>query len=240
MGMLILENSVSASITGFENPTLTFRKKALNLSQMFVHAPSSMFLIESTTEYVCSGIAIGDWLLIDASRQPLVNDIVLVEQFDERYCVSWSQLYAHMKHACHGQDDLLVIGVVTVSIHHFRKPIPLPAHNSLIDIELHSLLIDVEHSTLICKADGESMRPYIFHHDLMLLERHLKPGDDDVCILALNHDLVCKRVHLSSRLLSSDNPAYPDYRVTESDYLRLHGVVRYSFRLHRDVLCTDS
>ena len=60
MGMLILENSVSASITGFENPTLTFRKKALNLSQMFVHAPSSMFLIESTTEYVCSGIAIGD------------------------------------------------------------------------------------------------------------------------------------------------------------------------------------
>ncbi|TKF29825.1 S24 family peptidase, partial [Vibrio sp. F13] len=28
--MLILESLVSASITGFENPTLTFRKQALN------------------------------------------------------------------------------------------------------------------------------------------------------------------------------------------------------------------
>ncbi|NOH36534.1 S24 family peptidase [Vibrio chagasii] len=238
--MLILENSVSASITGFENPTLTFRKQALNLNQMFVHSPSSMFLVESKGELIYAGIAIGDWLLIDASRKPLMNDIVLVEQYDEQYCVEWSQLYSHMKSTCNGQDDLLVIGVVTISIHHFRKPISLPRHDNLTEIDLHSLLIDVEYSTLICKADGESMKPYIFHHDLMLLERHLKPDEDDVCILALNHDLVCKRVHLSSRVLSSDNPAYSNYRVTESDYLRLHGVVRVSFRLHRGLLCMGS
>lgn len=238
--MILLLNSVSASITGFENPTTVYRKSALNLTDMFINSPSSMFMIESPESHVCSGISKGDWLLVDSSKQPYASDQVLIERFDEQYVRNWGKLQSVSQKYSESCDELIILGVITLSIHHFRTPPNLPNHMSLNELNFHHLLVEFEHSTVICRADGESMLPYIHHGDLILLERHIKPKENDVCILALNNDLVCKRVHLRSRYLSSDNPKFKSYKVQDADYLRLHGVVRYSFRLHRALLCTPS
>lgn len=238
--MILLLNSVSASITGFENPTTVYKKSALNLTDIFINSPSSMFMIESPEGHDCLGISKGDWLLVDSSRQPLITDNVLIERFDEQYILSWGKVQSLSKMHSETWDEMTILGVITLSIHHFRTPPNLPNHMSLNELNFHELLVESEHSTVICRADGESMLPYIHHDDLILLERHIKPKENDVCILALNNDLVCKRVQLRRRNLCSDNPYFKSYKVQDSDYLRLHGVVRYSFRLHRALLSTVS
>lgn len=225
-------------ITGFENPTTPFKKATLNLTAMFVHTPSSMALMESPADYLEAGISEGDWLLVDSSRQPLERDVVVVEHFDERFVIYWRRLRSSTK--ADDWDNLLVLGVITASVHHFRQPPVLPEHDNMNELDLHNLLVELEHATLFCRADGQSMMPHIFDGDLMLLERHIAPQDNDVCVLALNNDLVCKRVHLHSRQLSSDNPKFQTIVVSDSDYMRLHGVIRYSLRLHRPLLtCSD-
>ncbi|QFT13325.1 S24 family peptidase [Vibrio sp. THAF190c] len=233
--MIALNNTVSASITGFENPTLQFRDQALNLNELFVYSPSSQRIIHSPSNELSLGIAEGDWLLVDSSRQPLLSDVVLMLSHDESYLVKWENLRNSSTFSASDFEEIIMVGVVTMSIHHYRHPVLLPEHESMICLDLHKLLVEQEHSTVICKADGESMRPFVHSGDLLLLERHLKPNENDVCILALNNDIVCKRVHLRSRCLSSDNPKFYDYQVSDSDYLRLHGVVRYSLRLHRPI-----
>lgn len=236
--MLIIKNKVSASITGFENPTISFRKCALNLSSMFVHSPSSMRLYESPCDYLSNGVAKGDWLLVDSSRNPVLTDLLLVDFFGDKEVVSKKALL-HRESQKIDLSDLVVIGVITMSIHHFRTPSKfIPNHTDMNELDLHKLLVEREHSTLVCRADGNSMLPHIFNDDLLLLERHLNVEENDVCVLALNNDLVCKRVNCLSRTLMSDNPNFKPYKVTAGDYLRLHGVVRYSIRLHRDLLCS--
>ena len=132
-------------------------------------------------------------------------------------------------------DDLHVTGVITLSIHHFKPPPQLPWHQDLTELDLHKLVITQEHSTILCRAAGLSMLPYIWDRDILVLERHLTPENEDVIVLSLNNDLVVKRVNLHRRVLYSDNPNFKPYQINQDDYTRLHGVVRYSLRLHRPV-----
>lgn len=79
---------------------------------------------------------------MDRSLQPLLSDIVLLERFNERYILSWSKLISALSKR-YGDDwnDIIVIGVITASIHHFRKAPSLPEHADMSELDLHSLLI---------------------------------------------------------------------------------------------------
>lgn len=233
--MITLSTYVQAGITGFENPTIRFRKKSLNLQTMFVHSHSSMRIMSADNTYKKLGIAKGDWLLIDSALQPLNSDLVVFEQHGDNHIARWSLLCQHIAASGKEWDDLHVIGVVTLSIHHFRQPPLLPWHHDLTELNLHQLVITQEHSTILCRAAGLSMLPYIWDHDILVLERHLNPENEDVIVLSLNNDLVVKRVNLHSRTLYSDNPSFQPHPINQDDYTRLHGVVRYSLRLHRPV-----
>lgn len=232
--------TATASIVGFENPTNTFRKQALNLDELFVHSPASMRVVESPIDYLKAGIAQGDWLLVDSSRLPLANDVVICERFDEVFVSTWSILCAHVGRSGQDMDELRVIGVVTLSVHHFRPRGGIDEHESLSEVSLHSMLVEVEHAALFCRAQGTSMMPHVFDNDILLLERNLDVEENDVCVIVLNDDLYCKRVHQSTGVLSSDNRTFKPYRIKAEDYLRLHGVVRSSLRLHRPVACMPS
>lgn len=226
--------NVSAGISAFENPTLVHRRNLINLDKVFVHSPSSMRLIESPVSYRKQGIQKGDWLLVDEALQPLLNDVVLVQKYDEQYIIRFSELKRHYVQG--DSNDLMVVGVITVSVHHYRCPKSLPCHTSMNELSLHQLLVDREIATIFCRARGESMLPYIHDSDIMVLERHLKPCSGDIAVLALNHNLVCKRIDIERGLLYSDNPKFKTHKVdANSDYLRMHGVVRYSLRLHREI-----
>lgn len=230
-----MQISVSCGITGFENPTLPFRQELISLTQLFVHSPASSRIVVCPERYADLGIEKGDWLLVDASLTPSMTDLVLVSCIDDLSVVSWS---VSRQHFSKWEDDAVLVGVVTLSIHHFRPPSRLPDHESLSDLDLHSLLVTQEYSTLFLRADGCSMLPFVHNGDILILERHLDVAEHDAVVLALNHDLVMKRVDRSRSMLYSDNPKYPPYIVGESDYLRLHGVVSRSLRLHRDLSCT--
>lgn len=231
MGMISMNKS-NGGITGFENPCAAFQQKALNLNELFVYSKSSMKLYVSESEYLNFGIAQDDWLLVDASRQPLAQDLVLVEKYDEQFVMMFSTISANTNNIDFF-ESVTVLGVLVISIHHFRKPRELPEHESLNDLDLHHLLITQEHSTILCRAVGDSMLPFVFNNDLLLLERHLEVERHDVCVLSWNDKLVCKRVDKIRRVLWSDNPNYSPYRLSSSDFLKMHGVVSRSFRLHR-------
>lgn len=231
---MISMNKSNGGITGFENPCAAFQQKALNLNELFVYSKSSMKLYVSESEYLNFGIAQDDWLLVDASRQPLAQDLVLVEKYDEQFVMMFSTISANTNNIDFF-ESVTVLGVLVISIHHFRKPRELPEHESLTHLDIHDLLITHEHSTILCRAAGDSMLPFVFNNDLLLLERHLEVELHDVCVLSWNEQLVCKRVDKNRHVLWSDNPNYGPHNLTSNDYLKMHGVVSRSIRLHRKV-----
>ena len=225
----------SAGITGFENPCTPYLKDSLNLDDLFVHSKHSMRLVESPLTSFSLGIEVNDWLLLDAALVPLPSDVVLFEVNNE-YCIAiWSEVYRLAQINPVHFNEVNVLGVITISVHHFRKPPKLPFNENLCDINFHQLLVEREYATIFCRASGLSMLPYIHDKDILVLERHLDVNEGDVAIVAFNNDLVVKRVGLQERQLYSDNNQFKPITVNKSDYLKLHGVVRYSLRLHRSL-----
>ena len=219
---------------GFENPTLKYRKKTLNLNTLFVHSHSSMRIMSAENSYPKLNIAKADWLLIDSALQPLNSDTVIFELHGDNHIARWSTLTKHIAASSNTEwNDLHVQGVITLCVHNLRKAPPLPYHHDLNELDLHNLLITQEYSTLFCRAAGQAMLPTINDGDFLILERHLEAQSHDVAVLSLNDDLVVKRLNLQRSLLYCDNPQYPEYQTKQSDYLRLHGVVTRVLKLFR-------
>ena len=87
----------------------------------------------------------------------------------------------------------------------------------------------------LVKIDGDSMRGAgLFSGDLVIVDRGREARHGDIVIAALNGEPVCKRLHCkgSEIILQSENPAYPQRYVLESDDMTIWGVVRYSVRDH--------
>ena len=74
----------------------------------------------------------------------------------------------------------------------------------------------------------------LFSGDLVIVDRGREARHGDIVIAALNGEPVCKRLHRkgSEVILQSENPAYPQRYVLESDEMTIWGVVRYSVRDH--------
>ena len=87
----------------------------------------------------------------------------------------------------------------------------------------------------LVKIEGDSMNGAgLFSGDLVIVDRGREARHGDIVIAALNGEPVCKRLHRkgSEVILQSENPAYPQRYVLESDEMTIWGVVRYSVRDH--------
>ncbi|WP_318444909.1 S24 family peptidase [Photobacterium leiognathi] len=218
---------------GFENLTLKYRRKTLNINNLFLNSHSSMRIMSAENSYPKLNITKEDWLLIDSALTPLNSDTVIFELHGDNHIARWNLLCQHIAASGKEWDDLHVLGVITLCVHHLRPAPPLPNHHDLNELDLHNFLITQEYSTLFCRAAGQAMLPTINDGDLLILERHLEPQSHDVAVVSLNDDLVVKRLNLERGLLYCDNPQYPDYKTKPNDYLRLHGVVTRVLKLFR-------
>lgn len=87
----------------------------------------------------------------------------------------------------------------------------------------------------LVKIEGDSMiGAGLFTGDLVIVDRGREARHGDIVIAALNGEPVCKRLHCKGTevILQSENPAYPQRYVLESDEMTIWGVVRYSVRDH--------
>jgi DNA polymerase V len=87
----------------------------------------------------------------------------------------------------------------------------------------------------LVKIDGDSMiGAGLFSGDLVIVDRGREARHGDIVIAALNGEPVCKRLHCKGTevILQSENPAYPQRFILESDEMAIWGVVRYSVRDH--------
>lgn len=230
--------SVRCGITGFENPTLPFRMKRLSLTELFVHSPTSMKLVECPVRSTSLGVDKDDWLLIDTALTPGSCDTVLLRNHDELFVMKWSDAAAHFS------DDFdcetITLGVITLSIHHLLLTKPIPEHDSLSELDLDSLLNTQSYSCLLCKAEGNSMLPFVASGDLLVLDRLVEIVEGDAVILVLNNELVLKRIDRENRLLYSDNPSFETHQVNKNDKVKVHGAVRHSLKIWRKPKCLPS
>lgn len=226
--MLILQHSVSASITGFENPCAPYLDNTLNLQTLLIGSPSSTRIVPAPNNLLSQGVAKGDWLIVNAGLSPLRSDVLLARSFGDEGVVTFEHLHRLGDH-----EDVQILGVVQQSIHFYPGPRPILSHDSLLEFDLHKTLFEVEYATLLASASGDSMKPHIWDGDMMIIERHIQPQDHDVAVLGLNGDLVLKRLDMSRRQLLSDNPCYAPHHLTSSDRLSSEGTVRKVIRLHR-------
>jgi len=228
--LLVLSDvSVSASITGFENPTLPFLEKTICLNSLLVASPSSTRIALAPNNLLSRGIAIGDWLVVNSALTPTCGDVLYAMSYDTFGIVTYEHLQSNANH----ESEVNIIGVVQQSIHFYRGSPTPPDHDSLRDLDLHRLMVTQEFSTVLAKASGNSMVPHVWDGDLMLIERHLDREQGDVCVLALNGDLVLKRVDMLKRILVSDNPKFTPHIIRPSDRISHEGVVNKVIRLHR-------
>jgi SOS-response transcriptional repressor LexA len=223
--------TISASISGFESPTAPYMERSINLDELLIPNPSSTFIHPAPNGLFKQGIAKRDWLIVNASLQPFPTDVVLA-CVDGQYGISTFQ-YLTDAQRIHGYGEIELAGVVQQSVHFFRKPLELHDDVRLTDASIHQLLVEKEHSTILAKSSGESMMPYIQTGDLMLLERHLNYQDGDVAVIALNGDLVVKRLDLTQGRYTSDNPAFKSVPFSREDRATVESVIHKTIRVFR-------
>ncbi|MGR5159728.1 hypothetical protein [Vibrio owensii] len=97
-------------ISGFENPTLKHMVNPLVLDDLFIIAPSSTAVVESPNRLLSFG------LVVQKGAEVKRNDILLVESEGTVGIVDFARCNGH---------SISVLGVVLVSIHHYRVPLPL-------------------------------------------------------------------------------------------------------------------
>ena len=73
----------------------------------------------------------------------------------------------------------------------------------------------------------------IFDGDLLVIDRAIKPKQNDIIVAVFNGVYVCKLVDLKNNNLLSASEYYPPVKITKHDSFTLEGVVTQSIRLHK-------
>lgn len=227
--MIVIDEFVSASITGFENPTTQYLDKVISLDEVLIHNPSSTSIYAAPNSVYARGVAKGDWLVVNRALSPKHQDLLLV-MVDGVLGVATLSYISHLKSGC---DNIEVVGVVQQSVHFYRGAQTAPDHETLSDTTLHELLVEQDYSTVLARASGDSMMPHTQDRDLMIIERHLDYREGDVCVVAYNGSLVLKRVSKLGGTLSSDNPKFQTVSLQYGDRVSIEGVVNKVVRMHR-------
>jgi len=97
-------------------------------------------------------------------------------------------------------------------------------------LDLHEYLVHNRAATFFLRAQGDSMLGAGIHDgDLLIVDRSVEAAHDRVVIAALDGELTVKRlVRRKGRvLLAPENPDYPEFDITEREYVHIWGVVTY-------------
>lgn len=95
-------------------------------------------------------------------------------------------------------------------------------------INLHAYLIPHPDQIFYIRASGDSMvRSGIHHHDLLIVDRSLKPLDGKIVVAIVHETLMIKRFHQQEGIvrLISENPVYSAIEFDEVQACRILGVV---------------
>ena len=116
-----------------------------------------------------------------------------------------------------------------------RAGFPSPADDYVEGkLDLHEHLIRHPGATYFVRAQGDSMVGFGIHDgDLLIVDRAVECGHDDVVIAALDGELTCKVLDLRRGCLRSGNGSYPPIPLGEERELVVEGVVIASIRYHR-------
>ena len=102
-------------------------------------------------------------------------------------------------------------------------------------IDLNRDLIKHPLATFYIRVAGDSMTPLIGPGALLLVDRMVEAGDDDVVIARINDELCVKRMRIDAEgtiWLFSENEAFPPLRITEEMDFEVWGRVMYSIQRH--------
>ncbi|MGB2079823.1 MAG: LexA family protein [Vibrio sp.] len=101
-------------------------------------------------------------------------------------------------------------------------------------LSLDDILIEHPSATFIGRACGESMQGVgIFNDDILVVDRHISPANQDVIVANFNGEFVCKILDRPRRLLLSANENVQAVPIHDSDIFTIEGVVIRSIRCHR-------
>lgn len=108
---------------------------------------------------------------------------------------------------------------------------PSPA-DDFIDrkLDLHEHLVRNRAATFFLRAQGDSMLGAGIHDgDLLIVDRSVEAAHDRIVIAALDDELTVKRlIRRKGRVfLAPENPDYPEFDITEREYIHIWGVVTY-------------
>ena len=97
-------------------------------------------------------------------------------------------------------------------------------------LDLNQHLIQHPSATFYARARGHSMRDAGIHDgDILVVDRAVRPKDDDVAVCVVNGEFTVKRIRIQDgqMFLQPANPDYKPLRITESHDFRIWGVVTY-------------
>jgi DNA polymerase V len=118
---------------------------------------------------------------------------------------------------------------------HLSAGFPSPADDHIEKtLDLNTHLIENPAATFFARACGNSMEPGgIFDGDLLIVDRSIKPKDGRVVVVALNGEMVVKRLRtiVDKTFLFADNTIYSPIEITEFCCFHFWGVVTAS--IHR-------
>jgi DNA polymerase V len=108
---------------------------------------------------------------------------------------------------------------------------PSPASDELEELfDLNRILFRHPEATYLIRVSGESMRGAEIHAgDLLAVDKHLEADHNHIVVAVVEGECTVKRLvrRGASWWLQAENPAYPDYEITEPDNLRIWGVVTH-------------
>jgi len=118
--------------------------------------------------------------------------------------------------------------LVPLMSHGLCAGFPSPADDYIDDtIDLSRHLIRNPPTTFLWRVDGHSMRDAgIFHGDLLIVDRSVKPCDGDIVVATVHGERSLKRLSLNGDRprLSFENRDMPSYEIPELAEVEIWGV----------------
>ena len=114
---------------------------------------------------------------------------------------------------------------------------PSPAEDfTELSINLNQVLVENPPATFMAYAEGDSMINIGIHHgDIVIVDRSLKPRNEDIIIAVLEGEFLIKQFsNIENKIkLIPHNSKYPIIYINENTDFQVWGVVVHSIRSYR-------
>ena len=100
-------------------------------------------------------------------------------------------------------------------------------------LDLNHHLIKRPGSTFLVRVEGNSMTGIgIYHHDMLIVDRSVKPRDGNIVIALIDNEFTVKRLKLLGKqvILMPENPDFKPIKITETIEFKIWGVVLHSVK----------